>query len=589
MMRWLHQYRVFGGTVSEMELVTRNTGWHEKVVHTTTSMLKAMSFLENRSGHHFESFMLKWIERMRQFYAFGDEWVKPLIFINNWNNFYAKYDASESLAQGETEEQRIARVEELAARDAAEQTLRESTTWEYSPQFIRQLSTNAARQFTPDFIMHNFQMLRIMSSNVVRWAELWRELVEFGRKQNKTAKDYKWGKAITAELAQRSVGLGLLGGSFAGLAGLFGVGGAQLMAFVPYLMNVLYKGLGGDDDDEKMQEKNIRRAGNELVDKNGNILEERGWFTPNEWDGWQRLLNFMTGGNNLYAPAWRRDNESISAWNWLRSNVMYTHAPVMPAKENPLLKDRALIILQNIANINGETMARQFVENAFGRDRYGNDIGLIEGWKQIAERTLVPGGVRQIMGATIGYPFSDTRYHEGRFIKSTELFGLHFNNYDRKDIANKLGFFMAERMEGGKNRIRKNLILRLQDSRDYTNEEIASMIRDAMADNLNSFNKANYVLIGLRKTYMPEEDIKHYLNISRNTGGIVLGKELVEKYVNGVNIFDTSLVKALNNRRNQLIEKKRTLRMNPDQYDVAIRNLGTAIRMYRRALDRNER
>ena len=120
------------------------------------------------------------------------------------------------------------------------------------------------------------------------------------------------------------------------------------MAFIPYMMNTLMAAINGEDDKDK----------------------DNTFFNPQEWEGAQRILNYKTGGDNFFVPAWKH-NGKIYAWNYGRASVMLTHAIPQPATENPEFMDYAAQFFKNIVNIGGGTIAQEIVNNVQGKDKWG--------------------------------------------------------------------------------------------------------------------------------------------------------------------------------------------------------------------------
>ena len=549
--------RVVGGTMSEMNVMAYGRGVHEKVIGFFLKHLRDADVLSSQGKFVAETWVNSFLEKMKTFYAFGDEWVKPLMYLNNRANAIAKWESklnpNAPEFEGDVTEWRK-EVRRRAIEEAAEQTVRESVSWENSPQFIRWLSQKNLRIFTPDFLMHNFQMLRITASNFLRLGECFRELnsLEVNNERDANYKD-----ALVKEIAQRGVGGAMTTAVYAGLMGATG----SVMALVPYMINVLFNNIEGEGDDD---------------DKKGMF------FGPDEWEGAQRLINYKTGGNNLFVPVFK-SGDKIYAWNYVRSSVMLTHAPVRPPTDDPTFTDYGAVIMRNIVDLSNGTMTQQLINNMMGKDRFGREIGIVEGWGRVLERTLVPGFARQLAGVTLGYPLSDNMFHEGRAIKIPDLLGITVNAYDPRDVANHLAYDINSH-NTDRNIHRRNFVEQLSKSDRLSDRQIVGMIADMRERNARDLSKANYVVTGLRQVGMTDQEIVHWLTHNRKTGGDALARKHAVGLLKGKDIYDEALITTLVNKRKQLNEGQQNLRMSKDELAVVNANLDKAIRMYKQAL-----
>lgn len=549
---------ITGGSGTEMSVFQLNKGAHEKFVQMMTELLYGNNLITRAGKFKVDNFVKRSLEYARKFYTYGDEWVKPLMYINNRMNAIAKYKAIEKRQNGETEEEYNDRVLKKAIEEASEMTIRETVSWENSPFFVRQLSTKSVRFFVPDFLLHNFQMLRITASNYVRLMELGRELLNFNPTEMNPDKVEEYRSALKKEFAQRSVGGAMTAGVYAGLAGATG----SCMAFIPYMMNTLMAAIDGEDDKDK----------------------DNTFFNPQQWEGAQRILNYKTGGDNFFVPAWMHDGK-IYAWNYGRASVMLTHAIPQPATENPEFTDYAAQFFKNIVNIGGGTIAQEIVNNFQGKDKWGRDIGMEAGWGRIFDRVIVPGAVRQLLDMSIGYPgSSDNPYREGKAIKMSDAVGITVNAYDMRDIVNELGWDMDRVGSNSQNVVRKSFVKRLTQSDALSDSDVASMVSDMREDNGRHMDRANYLLTGLRQMGMENKDIQHWLTISRKDANTILSKKQATAFLKGHNVYDDALVTYLKNRRNNLAKGKDDVRMSGEELATVLQNYDKAIRIYSQAL-----
>lgn len=556
-LREMEQNMVTGGSGTEMSVFQLNKGAHERFVQTMTQMLYAVTPLTKRGKFKMDNFVAKLLEKARAFYTYGDEWVKPLIYLNNRASAIAKYQAVEKRYDGETEEDYQERVLKKAIEEASEQTIRETVSWENSPFFVRQLSTRSVRFFAPDFLLHNFQMLRITASNYVRLANIWNELRNFDPSQMNPDKVEAYRSELKKEFVRRGIGGAMTAGVYAGLIGATG----SCMAYIPYMMNTLMAAIDGEDDKDK----------------------DNTFFNPQEWEGAQRILNYKTGGDNFFVPAWRHDGK-IYAWNYGRASVMLTHAITRPATENPEFTDYAAQFFKNIVAIGGGTIAQEIVNNFQGKDKWGRDIGVEAGWWRIFDRVFVPGAVKQLMDMSVGYPGSDNPYREGKAIKMSDAVGITVNAYDMRDIVNELAWDMARVGSNSQNVVRKSFVKRLTQSDALSDSDVASMIGDMREDNARHMDRANYLLTGLRQMGMENKELQHWLTTSRKDAGNILSKKQATAFLKGHNVYDDALVTYLKNKRNNLAKGKDDVRMSREELGVVLQNYDKAIRIYSQAL-----
>lgn len=548
---------VTGGSGTEMSVFQLSKNAHENFLQMMTGLLYSNNLLTKAGKFKVDNFVKRCFEHARNFYTYGDEWVKPLIYINNRMNAIAKYEAIIKRENGETEEEYKERVLKKAIEEASEMTIRETVSWENSPFIVRQLSTKSTRFFVPDFLLHNFQMLRITASNYVRLAEIWKELRSFNPTDMNPDKIEAYRSALRKELVQRGVGGAMTAGVYAGLAGATG----SCMAFIPYMMNTLMAAIKGEDDKDK----------------------DNTFFNPQEWEGAQRILNYKTGGDNFFVPAWKH-NGKIYAWNYGRASVMLTHAIPQPATENPEFTDYAAQFFKNIVNIGGGTIAQELINNVQGKDKWGRDIGMEAGWGKIFDRVFIPGAVKQLMDMSIGYPGSDNPYREGKAIKMSDAVGIVVNAYDMCDIVNELGWDMGRVNSNAQNVVRKSFVKRLTQSDELSDSDVASMVKDMREDNARHLDRANYLLTGLRQMGMENKDIQHWLTTSRKDAGAVLSKKQAVAFLKGHNVYDDALVTYLRNRRNDLAKGASEVRMSREELATVLQNYDRAIRIYSQAL-----
>lgn len=558
-LQMMYKYHIWGATTSDTMMQIRNKGWHEKAIHAIFSYLRDLNVVSNMSQNGLENIVKNALDKMRQFYAFGDEWLKPWVFMNNYNNMLAKHKA---LTPGLREEQ----YERLAGKDAAEMTLQETTSWEYTPKLIRHMSMNSIRMITPDFLMHNFQMARITAAIYTRFFDVMEELGKVSARDdvNEPAmKEYK--DALTKEAVQRGIGVGLTTATYYGLFGA----AKGVIAYLPYALGTMLGAIKLDDDDD---EKRKRCA--------------RSFFYPSEYHGATRITNWLNGGNNLFLPVMRDHNDPYSffGYNYARNNVMLTHAPIMAATEDPTFEQRIIEAMKNFMDLSQGTMTQELVNNLMGKDKFGREISPAEAATAIGKRMMVPGVMTQILQATVGLPSTDTDFRKGRAIKVPQLAGITVNKYDVRDVTNHLGYFIREQGSLSKNVKKRAFVDDLSKGQPLPARDIAERIAKLREKNREDLNKAVYLLKGIRDFGLSEKEIHKYLTTSRKNAATLVGKDNAMAFLKGQNIFDIMLLNSLEEKKRNLLKSVPTSRMDKESIDIAIANTDRAIKLMRQSL-----
>lgn len=558
-LQMMYKYHIWGATTSDTMMQIRNKGWHEKAIHAIFSYLRDLNVVSNMSQNGLENIVKNALDKMRQFYAFGDEWLKPWVFMNNYNNMLAKHKA---LTPGLREEQ----YERLAGKDAAEMTLQETTSWEYTPKLIRHMSMNSIRMITPDFLMHNFQMARITAAIYTRFFDVMEELGKVSARDdvNEPAmKEYK--DALTKEAVQRGIGVGLTTATYYGLFGA----AKGVIAYLPYALGTMLGAIKLDDDDD---ERRKRRA--------------RSFFYPSEYYGATRITNWLNGGNNLFLPVMRdhSDPYSFFGYNYARNNVMLTHAPIMAATEDPTFEQRIIEAMKNFMDLSQGTMTQELVNNLMGKDKFGREISATEAATAIGKRMMVPGVMTQILQATVGLPSTDTDFRKGRAIKVPQLAGITVNKYDVRDVTNHLAYFIREQGSLSKNVKKRAFVDDLSKGQPLPARDIAERIAKLREKNREDLNKALYLLKGIRDFGLSEKEIHKYLTVSRKNAATLVGKDNAMAFLKGQNIFDIMLLNSLEEKKRNLLKSVPTSRMDKESIDIAIANTDRAIKLMRQSL-----
>lgn len=563
-LRELREHRVFGGSSAQTEIMMYSNNVYEKVIGGFADIMADMGVMTNRSARNIRKKISNFINKVQEVYGYGDEWIKPLIYLNNREIAIAKYEATLERRQGESDASYKNRIEKAAVEEAARRTQMETTTWELAPMVIRKASNKRLRLIVPDFLLHNFQMLRITATQLSRLAELRQDIQEAGKIGTPAGERYL--KALKSELYQRSFGA-------AGMSTIFALFAAGPISIAPTMLSFMASMAGGKGDDDEDDRK---------------TADSRWYFTPTEHRSSQALLNFITGGNTIMVPIVRgEDRFKIVATNAVRQHAAYTLAPVRPATESPSVWDWGVALSQNVMDLSQEPLTMQVINSVRGKNQWGDDVGIVNAVNALASRIMVPNALKTTLGVVAGYDLDrDDKVH--RMHKAFDFVGANVREYDIRDIMARLAYKVKDERNSQNNHRRRDFVKGLVDGDLMTDRQISGQIRSMMDAHERAMGDVNYVLDGAR-TLLTRQEMATYM-YHRHKNGKWTGKETglsradINGLLNGQNIFDRGLITTLQNERKKLTKGAAGVKMDPEQRRIAIQNLTRAIQRYQQAI-----
>ena len=539
----LVRYQVIGGSSSstEMKIYTHNN--HEKLISWLTSTLERVTPLSQAGKFSMDNFLFNLLEKAREIYGYGDEWLKIIAYLNNREMAMAKYEAE--FDSSDPNYQR--NVREAAAKDAANLTQLEMTTWELSPMMIRQLAGSSMRILTPDFIMHNFQILRMTTVALGRLMEIGSEIKRVSSIQNRTPAQDKYLALLGFEMARRGAGT-VVG---AAMLGTLILCPAYL---IPYLATVFVPGLFGGGDDGRPDDEN------------------RHSFTTAEHTGAQMLLNSLMDATNLWAPAYRKDKYTFLATNHQRQDAAQTLFAPPPATETPTLAQYGINQAKMIIDLGSDNILGQVYNGLRGKDRYGQQVGFMKAFKELAARGVVPEAINQaaftgsaltnwalegeVKGRTINEMLIGKPARQQLAHKSWELVGASVREYDIRDMASSRAYEIKQGIGNAQNPVRRDFIEDVVNNPNMSDSTIVSKIERMMKSNEQRMGRAAYAVNGLRNWGLSDNEIIKYFNKGRNAPGTtILSEADARKIVEGKNIYDYHILTALQEKRDTFAGK----------------------------------
>lgn len=539
----LVRYQVIGGSSSstEMKIYTHNN--HEKLISWLTSALERVTPLSQAGKFSMDNFLFNLLEKAREIYGYGDEWLKIIAYLNNREMAMAKYEAE--FDSSDPNYQR--NVREAAAKDAANLTQLEMTTWELSPMMIRQLAGSSMRILTPDFIMHNFQILRMTTVALGRLMEIGSEIRQVSSIQNRTPAQDKYLALLGFEMARRGAGT-VVGATMLGTLILCPA------YLIPYLATVFVPGLFGGGDDGRPDDEN------------------RHSFTTAEHTGAQMLLNSLMDATNLWAPAYRKDKYTFLATNHQRQDAAQTLFAPPPATETPTLAQYGVNQAKMIIDLGSDNILGQVYNGLRGKDRYGQQVGFMKAFKELAARGVVPEAINQAVftgsaltnwalegeakGRTINEMLTGKPARQQLAHKSWELVGASVREYDIRDMASSRAYEIKQGIGNAQNPVRRDFIEDVVNNPNMSDSAIVSKIEKMMRSNEQRMGRAAYAVNGLRNWGLSDKEIIKYFNKGRNAPGTtILSEADARKIVEGKNIYDYHILTALQEKRDTFAGK----------------------------------
>ena len=540
----MQEHQVFGGSSSSTEMRTYSHNVNERFAFFFVDMLKKAHLMSRQGEFKWKTWIENVYETAREMYGYGDEWTKVIAYINNRAVQMAKFESELDPTDSNFEEN----VRQAAAKEAADITKLETTTWELTPMEIRRLSGANFRLLTGDFIMHNFQIMRITAAWVGRFLEAMKEWRRLAALPVKTEAQERYQSLVGREAARRGVGLAL-GGSF---ASLIMKGATYPMSFLISALLGVFKGDG--DDDKEFEEGEIRG------------------LTAGEREGFQMMLNSTMSGDNMWAPFAKTGKYTFLATNDPRQHAALSlMSPPVPS-ENPSLWERIQRQRQQIINIAGDNILGETYNALRGKDRYGQNVGYWKtGWN-VASRFLFPEAANQVVFAGDAlWSWSTGGDLKGRTVndmvmgyerKQTlgqmafSLLGAGVREYDVRDLVTSMGYQMKQHTANNTNYRRRDFIQKVIRNPGASDSTIASDVADMIDYNRSLMDKSMYNIRAARTAGVEDKNIINYLSHGRNAPDTTVMSQVdSEKLTKSENIYDHHIITALERQRKLFSDK----------------------------------
>lgn len=584
----MNKLNIWGSGLTSAQMDAYGQGGWEKVSDFLGTVLQSIS--EKTDTGFFDDVSKEKMARMtgtmmryaREFYGFGDEWVKPLTYINNRAVALAKHRAINNWSRFEGRETDQAaieldrRIREEAVREAALLTLKETTTWELSPDFARKITRNAARIVAPDFLLHQFQMVRIMAVNTQRIFECADEVGRLNAKgkRNWTPDEKVYYKLVQGEMIRRGIGSSLMTAAFALMfTSAFSLSG--------YLVNLMAGSLAGSGDSLEKRKRKVR-------DPNGAV-----GMDARDFEGTSKLCNVVSMISDLYAPIiWvpGKVGKEFYAYNDQRVNAAYTTAMVLPPSVNPSTMERLKNLALTLVNMETVPLTVQLVNLWHGKNSFGQNITTTEAiWETLSLLTpqifhqgyhIVQGADRAMLG-TEDLGWREKNRH--RELSVFDIGGVKVRRISVDDIIENTGR-KVKQLTSNENANRRVFLDTLQRNPDMSDRDIKIAVDKILASNKLEMDKIAYAMSAFRDIGVDRERLFKRLTRGRNTTSPILGENRANQLIEGRDVLSLILLTNLSERIKSI---ERNLDpdtdFSKDERRRIIRNLRTAMRMIQEA------
>lgn len=582
----MDKLNIWGSGISSAEITMYGHGGWEKHVdliaaafQTTSEMANTDTFDDvtrrkwQRAAHSF-------MRSAREFYGFGDEWVKPLTYLNNRAVALAKYRALHNWSRYEgfentPEAKRIdEQIMDAATREAALLTFKETTTWELSPDIVRQLARTRVRVLTPDFLLHAFQMVRIYATNLYRTKEVAEEIARLRAKGKENLNPYEeaYLSLLRNEFWRRTAGQGI----YTWIAAELATYGGSSLAWIFGSFAAFLSGGGGDDDEKRKKRKEER---------------EKSPFgtTFDEHVGMSMLLTGISQVGNLYMPLmWvpGKVGHEFYAYNGQRAHAALTITPVTPPTTDPSWLERFNIILKQIVNYDSDPLSLQIAnivrqKNSFGQKITGKEqlfemLGLLT--PQVIQQGINIGrGTNELMTGTEELPWRERKKH--RELAMFDVAGFKVQRVSVDDNIENLGRMIDNLASTGRNPYRREFFKKLENNLDMDESAIKSAVDDILTVNERDMGRVRWILESFRKMGVEKKRLESHLAAARNTGSTILGKQYVGQLLAGRNVLNSLLLTSLNEKISSAEKLREGTDFPPNERRKVIDNYRRAMRM----------
>lgn len=584
----MNKLNIWGSGLTSAQIDAYGQGGWEKVSDFLGATLQTLS--DKTKGGFFDDVSREKMARRtgimmryaREFYGFGDEWVKPLTYINNRAVAMAKHRAMNNWSrfEGRENEQTAIeldkRIREEAVREAALLTLKETTTWELSPDFARKITRNAARVIAPDFLLHQFQMVRIMAVNTQRIFECADEVARLNAKgkKNWTPDEKIYYSLVNGEMIRRGIGSSMMTAAFALMfTSAFSLSG--------YLVNLIAGSLAGSGDSLEKRKRKTR-------DPNGAV-----GMDARDFEGTTKLCNVISMISDLYAPIiWvpGKVGKEFYAYNDQRVNAAYTTAMVRPPSVNPSAMERLKNLALTLVNMESVPLTVQLVNLWHGKNSFGQNITATEAiWETLSLLTpqifhqgyyVVQGADRAMLG-TEDLGWREKNRH--RELSVFDIGGIKVRRVSVDDIIENTGR-KVKQLTNNENANRRVFLDTLQRNPDMSDRDIKIAVDKILASNKLEMDKIAYAMSAFRDIGVDRDRLLKRLTWGRNTTSPILSANRANQLIEGRDVLSLILLTNLSERIKSIEGNlDPDTDFSKDERRKVIRNLRTAMRMIQEA------
>lgn len=579
----MERLNIWGSGTTTVNLIGYGHGGVEKLSQLMSSFFESVGATDDVGSRSWNRRVNRIMNYARELYGFGDEWVKPWTYINNRAVMMAKYRAQENWAQyaGREDSPEAVdadnRIREMARRDAALLTMKETTTWELSPDVARQISSRASRVIAPDFLLHGFQMARIMAVNVGRTRECAEEVARLRLKPALTEDEKIYLSLVTNELVRRTVGQAVMLWIGAEAAAY---GGSILPGIVGSMLAFL-RG-EGDDDDEKRKKRQGRKK------------DEPAEMTPGDHAGLSMLCNWVSQVSDLYSPLmWVPGSvgDKFYAINFQRMNAALTFLPVRPPTNDPTILQRMMHVMLELADFRSDPLTVQIANNLRGKDRYGNDMTKSQILGEMLNYTT-PQGLHQARNIALGLKdlalgTENIGWEERKKNRHLSIFdaaGIKVRQYSVNDIMENVGRTISKFESEQENPYKRKFFQQLQRNLDANQSDIASLVADIVEVNRKEMERISYAMDAFRLLRLDRQTMIKALSGSRDRGTSNLGQKEIALLLAGRDVFTERLKTNLETKIKNLEKIGEGSNMTDTERRKIRDNYRTAHRMISEAL-----
>ncbi len=547
-------YVIGSGTTSLQRIIFDNDVINKTVEFMTDTAQQYASMSSERKARVDDTTAVV-IRKFKDTYGFGDEWVKPFVYLTHRAIEIARARTEIDRKKYGTQDEYDKAVMEMALPRAADRTNRETTVWENAPMFAKKLLGKNVRILFSDFLMQQLQFVKIHVENV----KLLKEDVADLKKAEEGGYT-ELADELKASIRARAAGHLFTYGRWALLA----KSGMMILPTIALTLAAAF------DDDEPEDEKPI---------------EDRKMIVGKDITALQQLLNVVKyNQNSYYSPIPWRDGWKFYAVNAMRQSADLAWAPIRQPTDDPEITKMLENVATELVNVDNDSIAIRLYNDLVKREDWKHDPISFQDGIEDALKTLIPGVVRLGHGLIFGDEKKSERGVD-RWLTASELLGVRIKEYDIRDIAKVVGYNIVRAVNKKKNPVKRDFINRIKSGEHLSSPEIASLVKGMKETNKASFDQLNYAFRALRGAGMTDKQIRKYTIKSRDgVSSTGASSTVIDAVLAGRNGFDIHTLNALKTIKSRLTRYSSEGKLTTDQLKTAREMVGKAIIEYRKGL-----